>query len=93
MYTDDWKRPQPQGWYPMSNLIDINQHKDIESWQTPRSLITREIEHNTKAIGEMIVKDFETNNNLTEDCVYAILPIVSQIIAKKQARPNYETTF
>jgi hypothetical protein len=44
-----------------------------------------EIETLKKAVAETIINDIRTNQQLTADAVYAILPYVSQVISKEDA--------
>lgn len=74
----------------MKDIIDINKETTIEAWNTPRSKIVREIEHNTKLVGEMLVEDFDKHGNLTEACLYRLLPIISQILGKKNTLQTYD---
>ena len=45
----------------MKPTLDINQAK-VPEWDTPVARLTREIEHNTKLIGEVMVNDFKENH-------------------------------
>lgn len=53
-------------------------------WQTPLAETIQDIESRTKLIGEMMVKDFEANQTITQDVIYAILPHMSVILGKKE---------
>lgn len=68
-------------------IIDISK-VSCPQWENYQARTIQSIEAMTKKVGEILIHDFEQNNNITQEGVYALLPYLTQVIAKKQMLNN-----